>query len=871
MSEELLQTTPAWLGRYAYYRLGSMTINQLKKAKIINKFSKSLSDKKPDGLIVLPGGIVKAVIEYKTPHELSARNKIEAVVKQELEVARFLCKLLIVTDGNKTFWINALNGEAIHRNNQKIEMVFDASRIINRQITIEEQINLENLIDQADYSLTETSSSIAEPEILDPTALAKEVWQKIWINTGKEPEKCLYNVVEIFVFKFLSDIGVLNYTNNFNSVYQIKENIGNEAALTRYADVCRKAIKDEMFQKGDDGTTILNGTIFVNEKGSANISQADLFARVLESFQKYDEKNGSFKYVTKEFKTRLYETFLRQSAGVKNLGQYFTPRNVVQAMVKMSCASSLKMGARICDPFCGVGGFILEAILLNENIFQEFEPKNGLIAPQITLLGYDKGTDEKDDERTIILAKANMLIYFSDLLSKYHTREHLNSFSKNAFNSVFHLIKTNLGTFGKINDEKYDLILTNPPYVTNSSANIKKSAAQLSDTDHKPYYRLKGRGIETLALEWVVKNLAPGGEAVIVVPDGLLTQKSVLDFIKSECRVNAVVSLPKNTFYATPKKTYILSINKKFAPGRQLTPVYTYTVSEIGETRDTKRFSNDGQGNPVRNDLDECVKNYKLFKTGIGHRGSERVKIIDYDTFDLFQDWLIEKKLSDEEKCRIGLMKPVQKITENEFLSSLSALNNYISAVVDGGESIPLGEIKYVSKPLSKLFDFPQIKGLTEKFIRNNSGNIPVYGGRQTESPVGSVADNLKGVKYFENCLAWNREGSVGYVFYHGHKFTTNDHHRPMVLKEEYRFIINLQFVQKMLQTKLLESGSFEWSKTASKEKVREIEILFPIGKNGKIDFEMQGLIVKRIEKYELVKKSLLEKIEDLSKYKLDF
>lgn len=35
MSEELLQTTPFWIGRYAYYRLGSTTLNQLKKAKIV--------------------------------------------------------------------------------------------------------------------------------------------------------------------------------------------------------------------------------------------------------------------------------------------------------------------------------------------------------------------------------------------------------------------------------------------------------------------------------------------------------------------------------------------------------------------------------------------------------------------------------------------------------------------------------------------------------------------------------------------------------------------------------------------------------------------------------------------------------------------
>ncbi|MFX6149354.1 hypothetical protein ABTF39_21205, partial [Acinetobacter baumannii] len=76
--------------------------------------------------------------------------------------------------------------------------------------------------------------------------------------------------------------------------------------------------------------------------------------------------------------------------------------------------------ARICDPFCGVGGFLLETIVENkDNIWRQFRPKNGKINPRITLRGYDKGTDEKDDERTIILAKANMLIYFSDLLAEF--------------------------------------------------------------------------------------------------------------------------------------------------------------------------------------------------------------------------------------------------------------------------------------------------------------------------------------------------------------------------------------------------------------------------------------------------------------------
>lgn len=871
MSEELLQTAPFWIGRYAYYKLGSTTLNQLKKAKIVSRVDKALLDKRPDGLIVLPGGIVKAVIEYKQPSELMTTSQINKAIKQELEVARSLCKLLIVTDGTKSFWINALNGKKITKGKKQIKNVFDAGKLVAGEYSVEEKIDLETLVDEADFSLTETENELFEPEILDPTPLAKEVWQKIWINTGKEPEKCLYNVVEIFVFKFLSDIGVLDSYSNFNSVYERREKVGDIEALTYYADVCRKKIKNDMFPKGDDGTTIFNGTIFVNEAGAANHTQADLFGKVLESFQKYDEQNGSFKYVTKEFKTRLYETFLRQSAGVKNLGQYFTPRNVVKAMVQMSSAKMLKQGARICDPFCGVGGFVLETIIQNDNILKEFEPKNGTISPKIVIKGYDKGTDEKDDERTIILAKANMLIYFSDLLAKYHTQKHLNSFSHNAFNSVFNLLRSNLGTFSQIKDEKYDLILTNPPYVTNSSANIKQSASLIRGDDNKPYYKLKGRGVETLAIEWIIKNLNNGGEAWIIVPDGLLTQKSVLSYIKSECFIEAIISLPKNTFYATPKKTYILCLTKKDKLITQDRGVFTFIISEIGETRDTKRFIKDETGNKIRNDLDECVKKYVLYKNGIVDTNSQRAKVIDFDEFEAYKDWLIDKKLSDEEKIAIGILEPQKTVTEQEFIESLSNVGQFLNGVIGNGLPSIEENYDYGQFPMNEFFDFPAIKGLTEKFIRNHSGNIPVYGGRQFEEPIGKIADNLEDVKYFENCLAWNREGSVGYVFYHNHKFTTNDHHRPIVLKKAYDNKISLRYVRIMLQKAILSSDSFEWSKTASKEKMQKIKLAFPINSNGEPDFEAQEKIADRMESYDYIIHELSTKVDMIREAKLDY
>jgi hypothetical protein len=663
MSEELLQIVPTPLGRYVYYKLGDSTLEQLRKAKIIStSVEKELARKKPDGLIMLPQGAIKAVIEYKRPAELKTPKQIKAAIAQEIGVAKKLCKILIVTDSKKSIWVNALNGNRIvEENGEEVTRVLDVKKFQNKSLTSEDIADFEDLLDRMDNSLAASNDTVSTPALLDPSPLAKALWQKIWISTGKEPEKCLYNVVELFVFKFLSDLGVLKEHNSFSSIYKLRQQDA-RSALDQYASMSRKEIR-KMFPEGDDGTTIINGTIFVNEKGEPNQSQAHLFGEVLDELHEFGVSYGSFKYIQRDFKTRLYESFLRQSAGVKKLGQYFTPRNVVRAMVKMSIASSLGKQARICDPFCGVGGFLLETIVENPNIYREFEPRNGKVKPGITLLGYDKGSDEKDDERTIILAKANMLIYFSDLLAKHHSAASLKAFSEGAFNSVFHLLRTNLGTFSLTEEEPFDLILTNPPYVTSGVSSLKRAIDSEGLGD---YYASSGRGTEALAMEWIVRNLAEGGQALVVVPDGLMFQRPMIEFLTAQCNVQAIISLPSRTFYSTPKKTYILSlIKKKKGEKAQKSPVLCYLVSEIGETRDNYRF-------PLkRNDLDEVVSLFNQFKGSPDTFSSKspRCKIIPATEIASARHWMVDRWWSDDEKKALGIKEAASEISEDDFVA----------------------------------------------------------------------------------------------------------------------------------------------------------------------------------------------------------
>lgn len=664
--------------QYHYIKIGATNVRQLESAGILPKKQYGrLKSNKPDGLILCGKNTVKALIEAKPPvgKIRSTKTAKSVITDWYYELAKVLdCKIIIATDndGGNTYWFDD-SGNEIKENDSPITTILNVSDASSREYKKE----IVDLICKCDS--VDGKGNIVPEKVLNPTNLANRVWQKIWISTGKDPEKCLYNVVEIFIFKFLSDLKILPETLSFDYIYKIVTKTKNKnLALQTYANTTRKIIKEQMFPASlTDHTTIFNGTIFVNEQGEANLAQAGLFAQILDEFAKYESEYGSFKKIDKSFKTRLYESFLRQSAGVAALGQYFTPRNVVKAIIDMIQPESIKEDIRICDPFCGVGGFPLEFINTFPKIKNQFKPVNGVIEPKVEITGYDKGSDEKDDERTIILAKANMLIYLSDLVAQYPTSTQ--EFSNKVFNATFHLIKDNLGTL-KITNKKnyYDLILTNPPYVTTGVSTIKK---EIEERGLKSAYPSNGNGLEGLAVEWIINSLKPGGKAFVIVPDGLFSRssdKALRDKIVQTCEVNGIIALPSRTFFATPKKTYILALTKKENRGIQRTPVFTYLISEIGETKDANRFEE-----PDKNDL---VKMSTLFRQFCATPYSfvsadPRCKICDISRLNESM-WLIDRDWTVEEKKDLGIEEDVTELTEAEFYDLLADMQKALDEII---------------------------------------------------------------------------------------------------------------------------------------------------------------------------------------------
>ena len=165
--------------------------------------------------------------------------------------------------------------------------------------------------------------------------------------------------------------------------------------------------------------------------------------------------------------------------------------------------------------------------------------------------------------------------------------------------------------------------------MTSGSGSLKQA---INDEGLSGYYFATGRGTESLAIQWIVNNLKPGGQALVIVPDGLLKQDGMLSWIKDRCNVEAIVSLPSRTFYATKRVTYILCLRCKSTwESQQKSAVILHLASEIGETRDARRFPT-----PESNDLAEMVGLFRQFK-GMPNdfvTDNERCIVLPFDVFE---------------------------------------------------------------------------------------------------------------------------------------------------------------------------------------------------------------------------------------------
>ncbi len=634
----------------------------------------------------------------------------------------------------------------------------------------------------------------------------------------------------------------------------------------------------KLFPNGEDGTTIINGTIFVNEGGEPNLSQSVLFAHSLKHLYQYEKEFGSLTKISKQFKTNLYESFLKQE--VEALGQYFTPRKLVQSMIRLSGADQEGFryeGKRFCDPFCGVGGFPLELLNMNDNMMKCYIPnRDGEVGVPFILNGFDKGF-EREDERTIILAKANMLIYLADIIFKNPT---LTKKFAEQFNQTFHLFKNNLGTFGKIIDaeqDKYDFIFTNPPYVTRGSGIIKEEIEQNAKIKNK--YPINARGLEGLSLEWIINNLKKGGRAFVVIPDGVLERKNdkrLRDHILKNCYLDAIISLPVRTFFANFRKTYIIAFTKKINPDDiQTFPVFTYLISNIGEEL-TKAQRDEIQENDLP-ELETLFLSYVALRER-GNRNikdllenfSKRCKIQNINLFTTSDNWRIDNWWSSDEKVELGVEKVKGKTTAKALIAALEDTKKVIdicSKVIEQKDE----EVKnYSSKRIEDLFTLAKGNSkYTKRYMKQHKGLFPVYSSKTQDEGIIGYIDSFD--YDVESVLTWTTDGIyAGRVFLREGRFSMTTHCGILIPKENTLYLPYVRYILNSLcpQIALGQEGQ---NKRVTVDIIKNLEIKIPIDDSEVPDLNKQKLLAERFKEIENKKEKLRNIKSKLSELLDDF
>ncbi len=332
-----------------------------------------------------------------------------------------------------------------------------------------------------------------------------------------------------------------------------------------------------------------------------------------------------------DIKAEAFEGLLEKAAseGKKGAGQYFTPRILIQSIVHcVKPDPRVSKGFAIDDPACGTGGFLIAA-------YEWLKAETGG--------AFDRDTAKRIRTET----------YFGQELVARPRRLAL-------MNMYLHQVEPHITLADSIYEvppaQRYDVILTNPPFGT-------KGANQAPDRED---FVVQTSNKQLNFIQHVLTILKPGGRAAIVVPDNVLFAQQageVFEVLMEDCDVHTVVRCPRGTFspYTEGTQTNVIFFTK----GRPTEAVWIYdaranvpkitkksrplTAKHFNEFE--KCYGDDPNGLSKRSEKDSSQERWRKFSI-------DEVKEHHYK-LDAFK-WLRDEEVDDPNE----LPEPEELITE---------------------------------------------------------------------------------------------------------------------------------------------------------------------------------------------------------------
>ena len=412
-----------------------------------------------------------------------------------------------------------------------------------------------------------------------------------------------------------------------HNIIRNNDKLSPEAAFDEISKVLFMKIR---YERNNTGTQIFSAEEFAKLREAYDKTKSkqslpfyqQLFERTKEDYVKDDLfepndtikiKEASFEVIVKELevynlsrtaddvKGIAFERFLGKTFRGE-LGQFFTPRTIVDFMVALLDPEE---GEIICDPCCGSGGFLIKAFeYVREKIENDIQRVKEQIKAQLFDEKYDSLSDKKKAE-----IDERVDEYFTILnqeLDTIHTDsrlQHLSSdciFGTDANPRMARTAKMNMIMHGDghggvhhhdgllnvngIFENRFDVILTNPPFGSRVEKSLKITEADKFTDEAKIKHYTKRYGeeyikaleqlngnigesvlslydsgklsglTEVLFIERCLRLLKPGGRLGIVLPEGVLNNtqlQSVRELFEGMAKIILITSIPQDVFMAS--------------------------------------------------------------------------------------------------------------------------------------------------------------------------------------------------------------------------------------------------------------------------------------------------------------------------------
>lgn len=355
-----------------------------------------------------------------------------------------------------------------------------------------------------------------------------------------------------------------------------------------------------------------------------------------------------------DVKAAAFEGLLEKAAseGKKGAGQYFTPRILIQSLVRcVKPDPRTHSEFTICDPACGTGGFLVSSYewLI---VATKGGAMDRALAKRIKQATY-YGQELVDQPRRLAL----MNLYLHGLEPK---------------------IKGGDSIYEVPDSRRFDVVMTNPPFGTKGA----------NENPNREDFTIATSNKQLNFLQHVLTILKPGGRAAVVVPDNCLFADQagdVFQILMKDCNVHTVLRLPNGTFspYSPGTKTNVVFFTK----GMPTQTVWVYDA-RTNVPRITKKdrpltseyfkefekcYGDDPHGRAKRKPSDSKEDRWRAFTLN-------EVKKRDYKIDGL--KWLKDESLDDMD----DLPEPEELATDAiaELEDAVEELNAVLKALENG-------------------------------------------------------------------------------------------------------------------------------------------------------------------------------------------